>query len=453
MEKLQKIVIAMMVVLIVILLAMIIFLSIQVNLARSVRQSSIITNRSSASSIQSSSSINSSSLSSSSLSSSSIALPTCGGTLVSGGPVVPGTVELVSGNYIQPGFVDGLIDEARFENTIGIALDPQNCILYVADNGNNRIRTINLNANPKIVGTVIGTGTQNTCPSLSTIISNNPTSVDISLPNGLLWDDRGQAGKYLLICEFGNNRILELNIDTNQLNLWAGSSTCVAGVPDGSNRTSCLLDAPTSIVKNSLGEYYVACQSFSAIPYIAYVNLQGNMTPIISNPSVDPDLPLTATPNEGPNVARTIISFCNALAIGPRDELYFNSRNELGEYQIGIYVPESGSFPASVVQRNFLGFVGSRSLLWIDTPAATGLLIGTEEGQILLSSDFDTSAVLAGIPQVIGSATNTDDGLSYTDARFSVIQGMTLDSYNYLWVTLGGDQDANGYAVRVLHLD
>lgn len=166
MKNWQKILIAVLVILIAVILATFIYLIILLQNSRTSKENSIIRTSSAISSSLNQSSSVTSSITSSMTLSSSIPLPTCGGTLVSGGPVIPGTVELVSGNYAVSGYIDGLIEDARFANTIGIALDPVNCILYVADNGNNLIRSINLSANPKIVGTVVGNQVPTLCPSL-----------------------------------------------------------------------------------------------------------------------------------------------------------------------------------------------------------------------------------------------------------------------------------------------
>jgi hypothetical protein len=72
-----------------------------------------------------------------------------------------GPLALVAGNG-QIGFADGPFLEAKFDRPMGLVLDPGGKILYVADSGNHRIRTIDISHRVAVVGTLAGgkAGTQ-----------------------------------------------------------------------------------------------------------------------------------------------------------------------------------------------------------------------------------------------------------------------------------------------------
>ena len=60
----------------------------------------------------------------------------------------------------------------------------------------------------------------------------------------------------LLICDSGNNRILRFS-NPSTLELWSGSNNCASGL-SGTTRANATYNFPTSVGKDSLGNYYVA---------------------------------------------------------------------------------------------------------------------------------------------------------------------------------------------------
>src|SRR6185503_11035686 len=65
-----------------------------------------------------------------------------------------------------PGFLDGPALDARFNSCRGLAFDATEENLYIADTGNNRIRKVDMTADPRTVANVVGNG--EVCPVSAT---------------------------------------------------------------------------------------------------------------------------------------------------------------------------------------------------------------------------------------------------------------------------------------------
>lgn len=367
-----------------------------------------------------------------------------------------GTVTRFTGQYGVAGFTNSNLLNSTYRNTVGVAYDPSSCILYIADTENNAVRAVNILSNT-VISVVNQLGIAG-C-TLNTL-SNGAISTNLRFPNGLFLDDRGPQGKFLLICDFANNRVLEYNPGNNSTILWAGSSSvsCSDGLPTGSTfRTNTALRSPTSIVKNSRGEYYIACYSVSTAGYIARVNTSGIVSAIIGNSNAisPPNFPPLEVGNNGAvglATQRVVIRECSGLAIDPNDNLYFIS-NTLSVFRVGIYQNPSGLDTANTTRvlamSNIdIGPLIFRSLYW--SPKRNVLFIGVAGGSIY-------SIAFIGAPLVLitqfpsNPSTNTGDGGSFGSARFTSIEGMAGDpTGDNLFVTLGA---GNGNAVRRLTIN
>lgn len=122
------------------------------------------------------------------------------------------------------GLKDGGYDVATFNRPQGMCLEGET--LYVADTENHAIRAVDLKA--KRVRTLAGTGTQSTRNPLARYSGEAKTSA-ISSP----WDVIQLPGsRDLYIAMAGPHQIWKLDLESNQIGVWAGSG--YENIADGS---------------------------------------------------------------------------------------------------------------------------------------------------------------------------------------------------------------------------
>lgn len=138
------------------------------------------------------------------------------------------TVTTVAGST-QPGFADGSLAAARFNNPMGLALSPDGTTLYVADTHNNAIRAINFTTGT--VTTIAG-GTVGEQDGVG-------RAAQFDFPVGLALS---ADGKLLYISDYDNHTIRQLTLATGAVTTIAGSPG-VCGHRDGFG-TAALLCSP-----------------------------------------------------------------------------------------------------------------------------------------------------------------------------------------------------------------
>ncbi len=113
----------------------------------------------------------------------------------------------------QAGLQDGSFREAQFSNPQGMALDPHQSFLYVADTGNHALRCIDLRH--QRVTTLAGTGQQS-----STLRPQQGLALETALNSP--WD-LALADRQLWIAMAGSHQIWQMNLDSNQIQTYAGT--------------------------------------------------------------------------------------------------------------------------------------------------------------------------------------------------------------------------------------
>ncbi|CAK8671807.1 NHL repeat-containing protein 2-like [Clavelina lepadiformis] len=121
-------------------------------------------------------------------------------------------VRTITGGPTQIGYLDGSLTEAKWQHPTGMAYDLKNDILYVSDHYNHVIRKINFQKG--YVTTIAGTGKAG---SLDSSISGG---VFLNYPEGLAYDGRYNV---LYVAEFGNNCIRMVNLTNMSLRVLAGN--------------------------------------------------------------------------------------------------------------------------------------------------------------------------------------------------------------------------------------
>lgn len=141
-----------------------------------------------------------------------------------------GAINQIIGDY-SPGFRDGFVSEARFNNPSGLAFDPDKNVLYIADTHNHAIRQVDLLT--RQVTTLLGTG----APADLVPGEVLGTTGAIHSPTGI-----ALSGETLFIAMTGFNQIWTLDLRTLEARAIAG---------DASPRT---LDHPEDPLEASLDQ-------------------------------------------------------------------------------------------------------------------------------------------------------------------------------------------------------
>ena len=142
----------------------------------------------------------------------------------------------------NPGFRDGTLAQAQFNNPTGLLYDNQK--LYVADTGNHAIREINFKENK--VTTILGTGLRGQIISSENIEARN---IVLSSPSDVEFypDDKNIA-----IANSGTHQILKYNIKNKTVSVLAGNGS--EGIDDGKYPQNSL--AQTADLKAANGKLY-----------------------------------------------------------------------------------------------------------------------------------------------------------------------------------------------------
>jgi hypothetical protein len=126
---------------------------------------------------------------------------------------------------------------AELNHPGGVAVDPSGNV-YIADSGNNRIREVA--ASTSKISTIAGNGT---CSSLC-------------LPTGIAYYANG-TNQYLFISDTGHNVVRQLNLGTHVLSTFAGNGQ-VGSSGDTGLATNAKLAGPTGVATDTIGDVYIA---------------------------------------------------------------------------------------------------------------------------------------------------------------------------------------------------
>lgn len=117
------------------------------------------------------------------------------------------------------GYKEGNKNSARFSNPIGLAISPDNKKLYVADTANERIRKVNIATGKTSL--IAGSGVTGFADGIG-------NKAKFSRPYGLTIN---KAGTKLYVADSYNNRIREINLSTKRVTTLAGNN--IRGYRDG----------------------------------------------------------------------------------------------------------------------------------------------------------------------------------------------------------------------------
>jgi uncharacterized protein (TIGR03437 family) len=161
---------------------------------------------------------------------------------------------------------------AQLDNPAGLTLDTMGN-LYIADQGNNRIRQVVLST--QIINTVAGSGTASYAGDGAAA-----TSADLNAPLAVLTDSSGN----IYISDTVNNVIREVTVSNGYINTIAGDNALGAGFSgDNGLPIDAAFDLPGPIAFDSSGNMYIADTANNRIRKVSFsasliTTIAGNST-------------------------------------------------------------------------------------------------------------------------------------------------------------------------------
>jgi sugar lactone lactonase YvrE len=190
--------------------------------------------------------------------------------------------------------------EARLAAPVGLAVDPSGRYLYIADNGNHRVRRVDLLSSR--ITTVAGTGERGSSGDLGPA-----TKAQLSYPSAVTVD----AGGSLFVGEAGNPRIRRVDP--------MGTISTVAGTGirgtcgDGGPAAQACLKNPSGLAVSPVGELFVADADDRRVRRI---DLQGTITTVAGTGRFE-------APSPGP-AAQSSVKRPQGLAFDAQGNLYIS---------------------------------------------------------------------------------------------------------------------------------
>jgi len=294
--------------------------------------------------------------------------------------VSTGYISTVAGNGTKGYSGDnGLATSAELSNPMGAAVDSAGNI-YIADIGNNRIRKVNVSTG--CITTVAGTGAQGYSGD-----NGLATSAELHSPAGVAVD----SAVNIYIADTYNQRIRKVDASTGNISTVAGNGT--GGFSgDGSAATSAEINYPWGLTVDSTGNIYIADTSNNSIRKV--------------------------------DVSASSLGFATATNVGltdTTDDPQTATISNIGNSALTFSIPGSGYNPS--IAANFTlnsSGVSACPLLTTGSSAAGTLASGAS---CTLPISFAPTGTANGT--VNGSVVLTDNSLNATNATQTIALGGT----------------------------
>ena len=304
-----------------------------------------------------------------------------------------GNISTIAGTGVRAyGGDGGLATAAQLDSPRRVALDPSGTYLFIADTGNNRVRT--LPAAGGVIITVAGTGTAGYNGD-----GIAGTAADLNTPVGISVDALGS----LYIADSDNHRVRMVDWKFHLISTVAGTGGAGFG-GDGGPATSAAVNSPQGVDALSSTEFYVADTGNARIRRVTFGGL---ITGTVTNATHG--TPLSGVTVQVYNSGGTFVTSANSDLAGvytltgiSSGTCYLRTSNELG-YLDEVYnnIPCVGGTCPAVTTGAAVTVVNGEATTGIDI----GLVLnGYISGTV---TDANTSAPLTGVSVLAYNASNT----------------------------------------------
>jgi hypothetical protein len=319
------------------------------------------------------------------------------------------TVATLAGKAESPGAVDGPAEAARFSTEIGFPTFDKAGVLFMADAGNNAIRTLTKDG---VVTTFAGALGE------AGSADGKGSAARFNRPVGLGFDGAG----FLYVADNQNHTIRKIAPDGTVTTLAgkAGESGQVDGVGDAARFAE-----PWSIAVDAAGNVYVGEEAGYAIRRVAP---DGTVTTLAGSPGRDG----YAIDGVGPEAG---FGWPFGLALGPDGTLYVVDVNINTFVSVLRTVAPDGT--VTTVDADWSGSLATS--IWVD-PSGAVFNASYPSGTVSRLSPDGTVTLLAGQTGIEGSRDGTGDV-----ATFSGLVGIAGDASGTLYV---GDSNSTIRAIR-----
>ncbi|NDJ14727.1 MAG: hypothetical protein EBY17_26620, partial [Acidobacteriia bacterium] len=331
--------------------------------------------------------------------------------------IMPGTagIQTLTGNPTAGFAGDGLTSEyAALNSPAGVAVDGTGN-LYIADQGNNRIRMLS-KATGKIT-TAAGNGTAGFSGDggvAASAVLNSPAAVAVDSAGNLYIADRG------------NNRIRLLSKATGKITTIAGNGT--AGFSgDGGAAPSAALNSPAAVAVDSAGNLYIADQGNNRVRRVSSAT---GMITTVAGHGINSGF-------SGDGGAATGAGFYPvAVAVDGAGNLYIGDShaNRIRKVSAGTGVI------TTVVGNGSDGFSGDGGAASLARLSQPGGVAADSAGNLYIADQGNNrirrvSAATGVITTVAGNGTNylSVDGVAFTEGGFNPV-AVALDVSGNLYI-------------------
>ena len=305
-----------------------------------------------------------------------------------------GDISIVAGMYNMSGGSgdNGQATNATLNGLLTVAVDGQNH-LFIADQGNNDVREVNLSSG--IITNVAGTGLPGTSGD-----GGQATAAELSTPTAVTVDNQGN----LFIADNGNYAIREVNLSSGMISTVAGTLGHFGTTGDGGPATTAKLSSPYGVAVDSTGDIFISDQGDNVVREVSKATGDINLYAGTYGQFGD----------SGDNAPATsaVLRYPQGLAVDSQGNLYIADNSNDAIRRVS---PLAESISGVQVSTATVQGGGNAVVTWTST--------GVSNVDILLSTNGSTfgTTIASNVPNIGGYTWNVPISLSTTMGKIEVV--------------------------------